>query len=305
MLIQPLTSPSLETRLVYRQPEVAIVLCTYNRPEKLKSAIEDIIAQDFQGYRVIVIDDGSDTAEENSRIIEGFNDSRIEYFQIPENKGVVMSRNTGTEYAAATGARYICFHDDDDLWVSNRLTLGVQSMQSGSPSVKIGMSYGRQIHVDNDGELIRGLECNFSLKKAVIVGMLKARIFFPCQTVMFDVAYLKLLRNSDNNVFRELDSCEDTDLALRALVFAGRSPEWGVKYIDSPMATYRNAGNDALSGRPNKVQLRREAIIDIINHSFQIPEFLIRLTSSPYASLPQGVRKHIKRLLGHYISPYG
>ena len=90
----------------------------------MQRAIESILDQEYPNYRIIIIDDGSseEVKKQNiefiTKLINAYkvDSSKIKYHQFPENRGVVAARNEGVVKALNSGAKYICFLDDDDLW---------------------------------------------------------------------------------------------------------------------------------------------------------------------------------------------
>ena len=92
--------------------QVSIIVPVYNASQHLKECIESILKQDFIGYELILIDDGS---TDNSDSICDEYASQYGNVKVihQSNKGVSSARNKGID--AASG-RYICFIDSDD-WV--------------------------------------------------------------------------------------------------------------------------------------------------------------------------------------------
>jgi glycosyltransferase involved in cell wall biosynthesis len=90
-------------------PMVSVIVPTYRRPELLKRAAASVLAQTFEDFEVIVVDDASDDA--TGRVVETLDDARVRYLRHDENRGLAAARNTG--FRASRGA-YIAFLDDDD-----------------------------------------------------------------------------------------------------------------------------------------------------------------------------------------------
>lgn len=103
--------------------KVSVVIPTYNRSKYICEAIESALAQTFQDFEVIVVDDGSndDTRQRIERYLP-----EIKYIY-QENAGVSAARNTGI---AASEGEYVAFLDSDDLWIRDKLKLQVEFMDS-------------------------------------------------------------------------------------------------------------------------------------------------------------------------------
>ena len=74
--------------------KVTIILATYNRAAILPLCLESIVAQTYQKWKLIIIDDGStDRTEEVVRPY--LDDNRVCYLRNPRNQGMIRSRNRG------------------------------------------------------------------------------------------------------------------------------------------------------------------------------------------------------------------
>lgn len=94
-----------------------IVIPTHNRAERLATAVKSVLAQSYDDWELLIIDDGS---TDNTRsVAESFTDQRIRY-HYQDNRQLNGARNTGVKLA--TG-RYIGFLDDDDLFKPNHLSV--------------------------------------------------------------------------------------------------------------------------------------------------------------------------------------
>jgi glycosyltransferase involved in cell wall biosynthesis len=103
------------------KPEVSVIIPTYNRANIISRAIRSVLAQTYENFEIIIIDDGStDNTEE---VIQSFSERRIRYLRHKVNRGRGTVRNK-----ALTEARgeYIAFLDDDDEWLPTKLERQLQ-----------------------------------------------------------------------------------------------------------------------------------------------------------------------------------
>ena len=93
------------------QPDLSVVICTYNRPELLRLALTTLLRQSVPNfdYEVVVVDNNS-TPETRAVVDElAQTDPRIRYVR-ETRQGNAYARNTGVEEARAP---IIAFLDDD------------------------------------------------------------------------------------------------------------------------------------------------------------------------------------------------
>jgi len=93
------------------KPFFSIVMPTYKRPERLKRAVESVLNQSFKDFEIIIVNNADE------KIILPIQDDRISVLQ-EEKKGANYARNKGIENAKAD---FICFLDDDDVYLDNHL----------------------------------------------------------------------------------------------------------------------------------------------------------------------------------------
>lgn len=112
ILISPSANPN---------PKVSIVLPTYRRFKEgfLERSIKSVLAQKYEDFELLVIDDGS--TDGSSDLIEQFRgrDPRVIHVRHEQNSGIHTVRlNEGIELARG---QYIAFQFDDDAWRPNHL----------------------------------------------------------------------------------------------------------------------------------------------------------------------------------------
>ena len=98
-------------------PRVSVVLPTYNRAELAEEAVASVLAQDFEDFEVLVVDDGS-TDDTVARIEARFGrDPRVRCLR-KSNGGTASARNLGMREARAA---WVALLDSDDLWPTDWL----------------------------------------------------------------------------------------------------------------------------------------------------------------------------------------
>lgn len=95
---------------------ISIIMATYNRAHTLPRAINSVLAQTFQDWELIIIDDGS--TDETDKILSDFSDPRIKVLRHSPNRGVAFARNRGLDIM--TGEWFTLLDSDDEI-LSNAL----------------------------------------------------------------------------------------------------------------------------------------------------------------------------------------
>lgn len=113
-------------------PYFTIVMPTFNRGQLLERALRTCVAQDFDDWEAVVVDDASSdpSAVPADDVVRRVGDPRIRLLRHDENRGVCVARNTGI--AAARGT-WLIFHDDDDELVPGGLRLMHDAIERGDP----------------------------------------------------------------------------------------------------------------------------------------------------------------------------
>jgi teichuronic acid biosynthesis glycosyltransferase TuaG len=107
---------------------VSIVTPCYNAERVISYTIESVLAQSYQNWELLIVDDCS--TDKTAEIIAKYckQDSRIKYLKTNESSGSPsLPRNIGLENAKG---RYIAFLDSDDLWLPDKLKEQVEFMQN-------------------------------------------------------------------------------------------------------------------------------------------------------------------------------
>ena len=119
---------------------VSIITPCYKQAHFLGEAIESLLAQTYQDFEIVVIDDGSpdNVAEVAARY------PKVRYVR-KQNGGLPEARNTGLRESRGD---YIVLLDSDDRLLPNALELGLENLQKDA---RYGFAYGRCRLMDADG----------------------------------------------------------------------------------------------------------------------------------------------------------
>ncbi|MBO5441153.1 MAG: glycosyltransferase family 2 protein [Alphaproteobacteria bacterium] len=138
-----------------KRPMVSVVMLTYKRADILPNAIESILAQTYQDFEFIILNDGS--PDNTDEVVAAYDDPRIRYYKNKQNKGIAYSRNRA---ASSARGKYIMIMDDDDISLPERMQKQVAFLES-HPEITVvagqieGLSRVPETHDDIASGLIQ------------------------------------------------------------------------------------------------------------------------------------------------------
>ena len=97
-------------------PAVSIVVPTFNHAQFLHQALASVIAQTFQNWEAIIVNNFS--TDDTINIVESFGEKRFRLINFHNNGVIAASRNEGIRLSNGS---VIAFLDSDDLWYQNKL----------------------------------------------------------------------------------------------------------------------------------------------------------------------------------------
>ena len=124
-------------------PAVSVVVPVYNVERFVGDAIGSVLAQRFEDFELIVVDDRSPDA--SMAVVAGFDDPRLRTVVHAENRGLAGARNSGIR--AARG-RYVALLDSDDRWDPDKLGAHVAHLDARP---EVGVSFSRSLFIDERG----------------------------------------------------------------------------------------------------------------------------------------------------------
>ncbi len=228
-----------------RLPKVSVIVPTYNRPDRLRTALASLAAQTYQDFEVIVVNDAGSDVE---FVVAGSPDRhRITTICHDRNRGLAAARNSGIR--AAKGA-YIAYLDDDDRYLPNHLETLVGYLDRRECRVAYTDAWRVQER-QSDGEYIeagRDVPYSYDFRPADLL----VSNYFPVLCVMHDKACLDDVGLFDESLFAH----EDWDLWIR---MATRFP---FKHLAVTTAefTWRTDGSSMTSGTRDTYRRTTEII---------------------------------------------
>lgn len=105
---------------------VSIIMPAFNCGDFIGITLDSVLAQTYQNWEVIVIDDCStDNTQEIVKLYMS-KDNRIKYHKLDENSGAAVARNKAIDLAQG---KYMAFLDSDDVWFPEKLTKQISFMK--------------------------------------------------------------------------------------------------------------------------------------------------------------------------------
>jgi glycosyltransferase involved in cell wall biosynthesis len=137
-----------------------VVVPTYNYAAYIAEALAGVLAQEYEDYEVIVVDDGSD---DDTHAVVGAMARRFEgrlFYLYHRHRSVAVARNAAL--AVARG-RYVAFLDADDVWMPSALSAMVRYLESHPDE---GVVYGNTEYFEHrTGEPLGLLFSRASIKR--------------------------------------------------------------------------------------------------------------------------------------------
>ena len=173
---------------------VAIIMPNYNKGKFINKAIQSVLNQTYNNWKLYIVDDNSN--DNSIKILKKYKKKKkIKIFYLKQNKGPSYCRNLILKKAKS---KYIAFLDSDDFWLKNKLKFQINFMKKKKYSFTF-TDYIPMIQNKNIQKFMKATKISetFYLKNFIYNSSINT------STMILEKKYLK------NVKFRNLDLMED------------------------------------------------------------------------------------------------
>ena len=157
---------------------VSVVLTCYNGSRWISEAIESVLAQTYEDFELLVVDDGSiDNCKE---IVSSYlYDERVRYLY-QQNRGFSAALNSGIK---ASSGCFIGFLGQDDIWLPNKLEFQMKYLNKHK---EVALVYSNYYSIDSEDRIMRAIRANMPTfpSKHEVVKRLFLNNFIGFETVL-------------------------------------------------------------------------------------------------------------------------
>lgn len=227
-------------------PRVDVIIPAYNGARYLSLAIESVIAQTFEDWMIVLVDDGStDNIDDVARPFVDRLGSRLKYIK-QTNSGVSAARNRGIRDSSA---EFLALIDSDDIWLPTRLADSVRAFE-GRPEV--GLSYSFVSLIDENGQIFKTFDVPQKHAEGRIARYIYTReVQLPSPAITVRRSCVEEVGGFDES----LRVTEDRDLWLR-IAF-----RYEVAFVPKVLAYYRSSSGSATTD-PNRMLMSQLQFIE-------------------------------------------
>lgn len=206
------------------KPFFSVTISLYNKEKYIKSTIESVLAQTFQDFEIILVNDGS--TDNSEHVVNSISDDRIKYFS-QKNEGASVARNVAISKAHGT---YIALLDADDLWHDTYL----ETINRLITSYPDQMVFATAVTIETSGNAIPAVYSipNIKEKETYVVDYFQSSSINTLLTSSSTVVHYSVFKKT-GMYDTAIKSGQDTDLWIRIGI------HFKIVFINEALVRYR------------------------------------------------------------------
>lgn len=245
---------------------VSIILRTKNRPRLLARALDDVLAQTFTDWHLVIVNDVGDPAPVDALVAErdARFSGRVSVVHRTASAGMEDATNTGL---AQTEGAYVCVHDDDDTWDPEFLatTVGHLDAHPGQAAVVTRTIIVLE-ELDGDRVVEVGRHPFWAdLTDVTLSDLLRINRFVP-----IGLLYRRAVHATIGTYREELAVAGDWDFHLRLL------SAYAVGFVDRPLAFWHQRPGAAGAASNSITQDADHARFDLLVRDLHLRDYVER-----------------------------
>lgn len=276
-------------------PLISVIVTTYNNEKYIKACLNSLLAQTFQDFEIVVIDDGS--TDQTSKILDQYlANSRLKIHHQP-NTGVSAARNQGLKLSRGN---FVCFVDSDDYVAKNYLEKLVTPLLQDS-TIDITVCGYQEIYQDH--------QASYPLKPQLLTGFQATKNLLLNQRDFDVLAWNKLYRKylfTDYDILYPVGQIHEDNLTTYKLYSVAKN----VQYLEDILYFYQRKNSritkdfSSTEKTLKRLQVKEQMAIEAQKY-FKTPDLKyaaeISLLLAYFAFIDNSITHHIDR---KYFSVY-
>jgi len=227
--------------------KVSVCVPTFNKARYLRSSIESVLAQTFEDYELLVLDDAS--TDETAEVLASFKDPRLQVVRHARNIGLQRNFN---ECLGRARCEYLIIFHDDDVMLPRLLECEVRVLDADPGVVMVHCAAAL---IDSEGIQYSAPPSHWPPLSEGIDFVRRYWTSMNCGVVMPSAMFRRSLALRLGGFNENLRYCLDADLWQR-LAFEG-----GVAFLNAVlMANRLHAGQATSKILANRLQMLEERL---------------------------------------------
>ena len=278
-----------------KNPLISVIVTTYNNEKYIKACLDSLLAQTFQDFEIVVIDDGS--TDQTSKVLNQYSaNSRLKIHHQP-NAGVSAARNQGLKLSHG---KFVCFVDSDDYVAKNYLEKLVAPLLQDSTT---------DISVCGYQEIYQDHQASYPLKPQLLTGFQATKNLLLNQRDFDVLAWNKLYKKSlftDYDILYPVGQIHEDNLTTYKLYSVAKN----VQYLEDILYFYQRKNSritkdfSSTEKTLKRLQVKEQMAIEAQKY-FKTPDLKyaaeISLLLAYFAFIDNSITHHIDR---KYFSVY-